>query len=561
MNYIKEYHKKISTGVILTSKKIRIQYEKLADLIDNPETNYIENYDGTKDYYEYDQEYADHVIEFIETFCVHIKGPLAGKPIMLELWQKAFIAALYGFVDTKTGYRKYQRIHLYIARKNGKTLLAVCIIIYELLAGGEMGAECYTSASKRDQAKIAWDMAKAIISRSPLLEKRFNCIREGIFVKPHQDSFFKALSKESKKQDGANAHISHIDELHAITDTNIIDVMWDSSKTREQPIEIITTTMGMERMSTFDETYEYDANVLAGVIKDERLLVFCYELDNVLEWKDIKNAWKANPNLGVSQSINKLHEEIQKAMGDKKKLRNLLCKSFNVSQNNRLAWLDLDDIENKEVVDLKDYEGAIVIGGLDLSRVNDLTAFNTLIIDEETGKKVAITKYWCTQIWYNKIVEANKLPIDIWLEKDFISIAGYDIIDYKRIVTHIMEMINEYGFTYQYIGYDPYSAPMLIQEMAQQGFSEKYCLNKVYQGFNTLSIPLQVLESDLKNNNIVYQNNPVTKWNFLNADIIMDDHQNIKIDKSSADRKIDGVIAIVNGYVEYLRNKASVDNM
>jgi len=120
MNYIKEYYKKISSGVITTSKKIRIQYEKLADLIDNPETNFIENYDGTKDFYEYDQSYADHVIKFIERFCVHIKGPLAGKPIILELWQKAFIAALYGFVDTKTGYRKHQRIHLYIARKNGK---------------------------------------------------------------------------------------------------------------------------------------------------------------------------------------------------------------------------------------------------------------------------------------------------------------------------------------------------------------------------------------------------------------------------------------------------------
>lgn len=97
-----------------------MQYEILADLINNPETNYIENFDGSKDYYEYDQDYADTVIEFIETFCVHIKGPLAGETIKLELWQKAFIAALYGFVDIETGFRKYQRIHLYVARKNGK---------------------------------------------------------------------------------------------------------------------------------------------------------------------------------------------------------------------------------------------------------------------------------------------------------------------------------------------------------------------------------------------------------------------------------------------------------
>lgn len=567
MNYILEYHKKISNGVITTSKKVKIQYEMLADLINEPETNYIKEVEEVNGelvevnkYYEYDQSYAQHVIDFIERFCVHIKGPLAGKPIILELWQKAFIAALYGFVDKKTGFRRFQRIHLYVARKNGKTILAACIIIYELIAGGEQGAECYTSASKRDQAKIAWDMAKMIIQRSPLLDKRFNCIREGIFTLPYQDSFFKALSKESKKQDGANAHISHVDELHAITDMNIIDVMWDSSKTREQPIEIITTTMGMERMSVFDEIYDYDSNVLAGTINDQRLLVFCYELDNINEWKDIKNAWKSNPNLGISQSINKLHEEIEKAKGDKKKLKNLLTKSFNVAQNNRLAWLDMQDIKNDAVVDLKKYEGAVVIGGLDLSRVNDLTAFNTLIVDNDSGKKIAITKYWCTQKWYNKVLEANKLPVDIWLKKGFISIAGHGIIDYKQIVEYILGMINEHGFTYQYIGYDPYSAPMLIQELASEGFSEKYCLNKVYQGYNTLSIPLQVLENDMKKDDLIYQNNPITKWNFLNADIVMDDHQNIKVDKSSSDRKIDGVIAIANCYVEYLRNKGVFDD-
>lgn len=120
MNYIKEYHKKISNGVITTSKKIKMQYEMLVDLIDKPETNFIENYDGTKEYYIYDQSYAQHVIDFIERFCVHIKGPLAGKPIILELWQKAFISALYGFVHKETEFRRFQRIHLYIARKNGK---------------------------------------------------------------------------------------------------------------------------------------------------------------------------------------------------------------------------------------------------------------------------------------------------------------------------------------------------------------------------------------------------------------------------------------------------------
>jgi len=280
MTYLQEYNNQIKSGKVLVSKKVKKQVEKLVYLIEHPETNYIRHWNGEKEYFKYDESYADKPIDFIETFCKHVEGSeFAGQPLILELWQKVLISSLYGFVSIETGFRKHRRLHLYVARKNGKTILASCIIIYEMLLGGERGAKCFTVATKSEQSRIAWDMARLIIRQSSILMSKFTITISGIYLKPYRDTLFKYLSKESKKMDGKNVHVSHVDELHAITDGNIIDVMWDGTKSRSQPIELITTTMGTERQSTFDETYEFDSNVLMGDWKDDRLLVFCYELD------------------------------------------------------------------------------------------------------------------------------------------------------------------------------------------------------------------------------------------------------------------------------------------
>lgn len=552
-NYIREYHNEIKTGRVLVSKKVRKQIEKLMYLLDHPDKNRIKQYDGTYEYFEFKSEKPEKVIDFIQTFCRHIKGAeFAGKPIMLELWQKAIISSLYGFVSKKTGYRRYRRLHIYVGRKNGKTLLAACLIIFELLFGGEPGAECYTGATKRDQAKIAWEMARSIIRKSPALLKKFRITVNGIYLKPFSDSWFKPISKESKKLDGMNAHISHIDELHAITDTNIIDVMWDSGKSRPQPIELITTTMGTERHSTFDEVYEYDEKVLADVYPDDRLLVFCYELDDENEWTDIKNAWKANPNLGISQSINDLFEEIQKAKADSKKRTNLLCKSFNVRQTGTKAWLDFEDIENKTIYDLEQFRNQIVIGGFDLSRIGDLTAFTTLLFDKVKKKVIAHTMYWATRKYAENV---KKVPFNLWIEQGYVRLSGTELIDYRDIVDYMTEVTEKWGWRYMFIQYDPYSAGYLINDLEAIGYSKEHVLKKTYQGYKTLSVPIQEVGANMKENILSYQNNPVTKWCFSNANLTKDKNDNYLLTKGSYQRKIDGVATILNCYVGYIPHK------
>jgi phage terminase large subunit-like protein len=555
-NYIREYYEEITKGRIVVSKKIRQQLDKVMHFLDHPEDNHITkfNLDGStyEEFFIFDEKAASRPISFIETFCRHIKGEFFGKPVILELWEKAIIQSLYGFVSVVDGYRRFRHLHLYVARKNGKTLLAACLIVYEMLVGGEAGAECYTAATKREQAKIAWDMAKAVIQKNPSLFGKFRITVNGIYTKPYSDNFFKPVSKESKKLDGVNAHIVHIDELHAITDSNILKVLWDSTKSRKQPIEIITTTMGTVRVSTFDTTYEYDENFLEGIYQDDRLLVFCYELDEEKEWKDFTCWIKANPNLGVSQSISDLREEVQKAINDPSNIADLLCKSFNVRQTDRKSWLTFEELNNTEVYDLGKFDDSIVIGGFDLSRTGDLTAFTTLLFDKKARKVIAETMYWVTKKYLDK---ATKVPLRQWVRQGFVRVSGDEKINYHDIVDYVWEQFEKHNWKYVAINYDSYSAEYLIEELAQKGYSRKYILNPVIQGFKTLSIPMQELGSDLKEKKLSYQNNPVTKWCLSNVDLVTDRNGNYMPDKSNYERKIDGVSTIIDGYVAYCQNK------
>ena len=559
MNYIRAYYEEIQKKHVVVPETIKKQIEKLIYLLDNPEENYIDHLelDGStrREFYIFDEKKANKPIAFIERFCRHVEGPLAGKPMKLELWQKAIISSLYGFVSIDTGFRKYQRLHLYIARKNGKTILSACLIIYEILFGGEIGAKCYTSSTKREQSKYAWNMARLIIKKNSILDKEFDITVNGIYKKPYRDSCYLPLSKESKKLDGANAHFSHVDELHAIVDKNIIDVMWDSTRSRNQPIEFITSTMGFERGKAFDEIYEYDMKVLYDIKQNDRLLIWCYQLDKEEEWKDFKCWQKANPNLGISVSINWLQQEVQKAKDNPTDLKNLLAKSFNVRQTNRSAWLNFEDIKNEEVYDINQFDNTDVIGGFDLSRIGDMTAWTTLMFDRKNKKVIAETMYWITQKTYD-ILQTKHVPVDEWLRHGYLRISGEVQINYRDIIDYVFEMIEKHGWVYNLINYDAWSAGYLVEDLASLGFSKKYVLIPTRQGAQTLSIPIQEVEAFMKSKKLVYQNNPITRWCFCNAEVEIDRNGNKMLVKGNEYQKIDGVATIVNCFVSLVTNKS-----
>lgn len=297
MNYIEEYYQWILDNPNKVNEKVRTIYKKLVEDLNKPKTATIFNpttEENEVHTYVFDETLGTRPIKFIELFCKHSKGKWAGKPVVLELWQKAFIQALFGFVDEETKLRKYKKGVLFVGRKNGKSTLASGLALYMLTKDGEDGAEIYAVATKKDQAKIVWEESKRMIKKSPELNELCKCRINGIYY-DLTESIFKALASDSDSLDGLNSHCVLADEVHAWKDKNLQDVMFDSMSAREQPLFIEFSTMGKIRENVFDNDYEYITNILDDKITDETILPVVYELDKVDEWQNEEAWYKANP--------------------------------------------------------------------------------------------------------------------------------------------------------------------------------------------------------------------------------------------------------------------------
>ena len=284
MNYIKEYYTKIESGEIIVGNKIEKIYGKLVEEIDNPNLPFY-----------FDEKKAERPIQFIEMFCKQAEGNL-GEPIKLELFQKAFIQAIFGFINKETKTRRFNEVLLLMARKNGKTTLLSAIALYMMIADGEGSAECYSVATKKDQASKCFKSACAMRTQSPEIRAVVSKRRTDMYM-PSTFSSFEPLSSDSNTLDGLNSHLVVIDELHAIRDRNLYDVMKQSTSSRRQPLVIMITTAGTVRECIFDDMYAYANNVLDGVVKNDGFLPVLYEQDKEDEWKNIKMWGKSNPAL------------------------------------------------------------------------------------------------------------------------------------------------------------------------------------------------------------------------------------------------------------------------
>ena len=300
--YIEQYYEWLKANPRKTPHKVLVVYEKLVNDIKHPKEisflNKITEETETHTYI-FDEELGNRPIEFIEKFCKHSKGKWAGQPVKLELFQKAFIEALFGFIDKDTRIRKYKKGALFIGRKNGKSTLDSGLACFMLTKDGEEGAEVYSIATKKEQAKIVWEESKRMIGKSPDLSRRIKCQVNGIRY-DSKEAVFKALASESNSLDGLNAHFAIADEVHAWKDKNLLDVIYDSMSAREQPLLLETSTMGTIRESVFDNEYEYFAELIKGYEGlsnkvDETVLPVIYELDSPDEWQDEESWYKANP--------------------------------------------------------------------------------------------------------------------------------------------------------------------------------------------------------------------------------------------------------------------------
>lgn len=544
-NAILEYHSQIQNNQVIVGEKIRSVYEELVRLMNDSSSEW-----------EYSQEKADHAIRFIEGYCKHSKGAMGGKPFVLELWQKAMISALFGFVHKIDGTRKFRELVFIVARKNGKSALGSAIALYMLMADGEAGPEVVSAATKKDQAKIIWSEAKRMIKKSPVLSKRARTLVAEI-VTDFNDGSFKPLSSDSNTLDGLNVHCSLIDELHAIEDKNLYDVIVDGMSAREQPLSIITTTAGTVREGIFDIKYNECELIIKGYkdksYNDERVLAIIYELDSRKEWVDEKMWQKANPGLGTIKSLDQLRTKVEKAKSNPLLVKNLLCKDFNVRETVGESWLTFEQLDNREMFDLKALKPRYGIGGADLSSTTDLTCGTVIFKVPNNPKIYVLQMYWLPEDLLELRVKEDKIPYDIWRDMGLLRTTPGNKVHYKFVTQWFREVQEEMDIYIPWIGYDSWSATYWVEEMREYFGSE--AIEQVIQGKKTLSGPMKSLGADLDANKIVYNNHPILKWCLSNTSVDIDKNNNIQPAKGKSQRKrIDGMASLLNAYVALERH-------
>lgn len=554
MNYVKEYIDKIKSGEIIVSKKVRKLYLNIIEPIIN----------DTHPVYKFNEELGEIFIDFAETLCKQSKGEWAGKPIKLMLFQKAKYQAIFGIVERETGKRRFKQIFDVRGRKNGKSTENSVLGLYLTLI--EPGAEVYAAATTSYQARRVWEESQSMLQQSKSLTKHlgFKVFPTPTIYTKKGKSYYKVLSKNVSSFDGLNVSAAIIDEVHELP-RSIYDILIQATSARDEWLISMITTAGFVRKALFDDMYDYAEKVLDGIIDAPGFFPLIYELDHVDEMFD-ENMWvKANPGLGVIKKVESLRENVEQMKADMNFANSVKTKDFNIRGVENRAWLSFDDINNEEVYTEEELmrltKNSIVLGSFDLSRTTDMTAVNTLVFDREKKRPIAITMYWVTQ----KFLDAqrrpdqmgNYVPWDQWIERGLVRVSGTNAIDYHDIANYFVSNHKKYGWIYQYINYDSWSATYLIEELASLGFSKDTCLIPTQQGYKTLSVPMQTLETDLKEKILCYQNNDVTKWCFTNVETVQDRNGNIMPKKvnDQRHRKIDGMVAILNTYVSFCANR------
>lgn len=401
--------------------------------------------------------------------------------------------------------------------------------------------------------------------KSPSLAKRSKSLVSEIQCN-FNDGTFKALASDSDSLDGLNVHGALIDELHAIKDKNLYDVVIDGMTAREQPLSIITSTAGTVREGIFDLKYEEAANIIADFDNEEgykvdTILPVIYELDRRSEWTNPKYWAKANPALGTIKSREQLEDKVNRAKANPHYVKNLLCKDFNVRETATEAFLTFEQLNNEATFDIEILKPRYGIGGIDLSATTDLTCATMLFKTPEDEKRFYVEQmYWIPEELLEKRVHEDKVPYDIWLKRGFVRVSPGNSIDYRLIVEWFEEMQNEKDIYLFKCGYDSWSAKYFVQDMINT-FGEP-TMEPVIQGKKTLSGPMKALGADLEAKLINYNNNPVLKWCMANVSVDMDKNGNIQPCKLQNPRqRIDGFASLLDAYVVYERNKDDYMNI
>ena len=491
----------------------------------------------------FDKEAASKAIGFIETFCTHTKGELAGKPLLLEDWQKKIIGDLFGWKQ-ENGLRKYRTALIQLPRKNGKTTLAASIICYVLFSCKERGNELYAAAGDRGQANILFSIVSNMVLQNKELSSRAKVFRNSI-TNESKGNFFQAISSDSKTKHGYSAGCVIMDELHVQSNRDLYDTLLTSTAARTEPLFISITTAGYNKNSIAWEVYNYAKQVQDKIIEDSSFYSAIYEAD--LE-DDItkESTWKkANPNYGISLRKEYMQRESQRAVDVPSYQNTFKRLMLNIWTDSITAWIGAKEWELCQGdIDLKELKNKECWCGLDLASTRDISALVLLFKEDE--KFIVVPYFFIPEENAKKRSERDKVDYVTWIRDNHIIATSGDVADYNFIKQKIMDLGMEYRI--QSICYDRWNASQLVIDLTNDGVP----MDSFGQGFQSMAAPSKQAESLILSKQIVHDGNPVLKWMIANTVMEEDAAGNIKPSKKKSSEKIDGVVSLIMALGSYM---------
>lgn len=530
-NYILEYYQAITDGSVTVGHWIREWYREIIDGLQEKRFFFA-------------QKKANMCIRFIQTFCRHHEGALAPGLIKLELWQKAMISVIFGIVD-EDGVRVFREVLIVMGRKNGKTLLAACIMALIFYFDPDYGKRLYTVATRMDQARLCYEALYQMIQKEPELAAITQKRRTDMYVAETNSSAMPIAFSE-KKSDGLNPSGVICDELGAWQGEQGLrqyQVMKSAMGARKQPLLVSITTPGYVQDGIYDEMIRRATAVINGTSRETRLAPFLYMVDDAEKWTDINELRKSNPNMGVSLTVDNVLEDLAAAEQSMSQAAEFKTKVACLKQNSSAAWLRAEDV-NRCFSDtgktLEDFRHTYALAGIDLSMTTDLTAVIILIQKGET--------VWFFARFYmpkEKIEEATArdgIPYRKYVEQGYLILSGDNVVDYHDVEAFYTELVRKQEILPQKNGYDRYSAAFLIQDLQSMGFQ----MESVSQGSNLTGVIIDT-EGMIKDGRLKSaEDNNLMKIHMMDSALKFDETNRRRLVKVSSTAHIDGMAALLD---------------
>ena len=538
LNVIDDYARRVVDGEIPAGK-----YHRLACVRHQRDRAR----EGTVEFpYRFDLAKAERFFRFAENL-KHYKGKWAGEKIVLQPYQKFRLGSLFAWVHVLNGRRRFRTAYNEIPRKNGKSLEAAIVALYGTFYDGEPGAEGYTVATKRDQAKIVHGDCKQLVKSSGL-KTRIKVLVANLH-REDTSSKLEPLGADHDSTDGLNPQIVIIDEAHAMKDRGLIDVMETAVGAREQPLIFWITTAGNDPVSPCGDQHDYACKILDGVLVDETVFAFIASADPEDDWTLPETAAKANPNYGVSVSPEDLAAKVAKALAMPAAAATYKQKHLNIWTNADAAWLSVEgwrkgQSQSDPAVFARELDGQACWVGIDLASKIDLCAMVFMFPPVGERRSWRLLRWvWTPAETLIERARRDRAPYDVWVQRGYLLTTPGERIDHSEIRRVLVEQKTR--FKIQQIGFDPWHADKLIEDLINiDGFTETQAIEvpQTYAGMSSaaLSFEAEVLEGKVDANGC-----PLMAWCASNAVVQRDGKDNIYPVKKKSRGRIDPMMAAI----------------